>query len=134
NDAYLEPYRTASGEIKKMLDDLRRLTVDNRAQQRRLDSISPLIDSKLVELSSTLDQRRTGGLEAAARAVNSHLGKNLMDQIRAIAAEMNREEEDLLQQRNGEAEASVQATKQVVLDGSLLGVVLIMIIGWTITK
>jgi methyl-accepting chemotaxis protein len=134
SDTFLEPYQAALGEIKKTFDSVRRLTSDNAGQQRRLDAVSPLIDAKLAELKATIDQRRTEGFEATAKVVLSGRGKGLMDQIRTLAGEIDRQEQELLEQRNGSAETSVQMTKAIVLGGSVLGVLLIAITGWSITR
>src|SRR5882757_1766393 len=37
-DQYLEPYRVALSAVEQRLKSIRRLTVDNAAQQRRLDT------------------------------------------------------------------------------------------------
>jgi CHASE3 domain sensor protein len=50
DDSYLEPYKSALAAIPSTLGDLRKLTVDNPDQQRRLASLSQPIDNKLAEL------------------------------------------------------------------------------------
>jgi methyl-accepting chemotaxis protein len=134
DDNYLEPYRAALGGVRKTFDDIKRLIADNPNQQRRSDAIASLIDTKLAELSSTIEQRRTAGLDAAARTVSTHLGKNLMDRIRNAVAEMVGEEQALLVQRNQGAEAAAQATKAIIPVGSVVGLLLIAIMGWFITR
>ncbi|HWW88287.1 MAG TPA: CHASE3 domain-containing protein [Vicinamibacterales bacterium] len=133
NDTFLQPYQSALGEIRTRFEDIRRLTVDNADQQRRLDSVSPLIDSKLAELKETIDLRRTAGFEPTAKIVAAGRGKDIMDQIRAVAGQMDREEQDLLAQRNQRAEANVRTTKAILIGGSLVGVLLVALVGWLIT-
>jgi methyl-accepting chemotaxis protein len=134
NDTYLEPYRAALGEIRKTFDTVRRLTADNPNQQRRLDLMSPIIDTRLATLNTVIDLRRTAGSDAAARSISSNRGKDLMDQIRRLAADMRSDEQGLLVQRAARAEASARAAKIIMIAGSILGAVLVVAIGWFITK
>src|SRR6478735_3151041 len=57
-EPFLEPYRTALPEIARLSTDLRSLTADNELQQRRLNTLAPLVDGKLAELKKTVDMRR----------------------------------------------------------------------------
>lgn len=134
SDSYLEPYQAALGQIKTTFADLKTLTADNPNQQRRLATLSPLIDSKLAITKQTIDLRRTQGFDAAAKVVDGNEGKILMDQIRALIAEADHEEADLLARRGEESTASAQATMAIILYGGLAGIVLIAMIGWFITR
>jgi CHASE3 domain sensor protein len=134
DDVYLEPYRSAIGDIKPIVDDLRRLIADNPNQQRRLDSVTTLVDDKLKELATAIDLRRKSGADAAIQRISAGGGRNLMDQLRGVLAEMTREEQSLLGPRTSRAEASVQTTKLIVFGGSVAGVLLIGLMGWRITS
>ena len=134
DDSYLAPYQSALGAIKATLDDVRKLTSDNPDQQRRLAAISPVIDAKLAELKQTIDLRRTEGLDAAAKVVVTNAGKTDMDQIRALVAEADQEEKDLLKRRSEEARASADTTMLIILWGGLFGTLAVAAIGWFIIK
>jgi methyl-accepting chemotaxis protein len=133
-DSYLAPYQAALPAIKGTLEDLRKLSSDNPDQQRRLTAIAPLIDAKLAELKQTIDLRRTVGLDAATKVVVTNVGKNYMDQARAIVAEADQEEGNLLKQRSDEARASADVTMNIILWGGLLGTLAVGAIGWFITN
>jgi methyl-accepting chemotaxis protein len=134
DESYLAPYQSALGTIKSTLDDLRKLTADNPDQQHRLTALSAAADAKLVELKQTIDLRRTQGLDAALKIVVSNVGKNQMDQIRALIAESDQEERDLLTRRAEEARSSADWTMNVILWGGLLGALAVAAIGWFITS
>lgn len=134
SDAFLEPYQAARAGIDKAFDNVRELTADNPVQQRRLESLRPLIDAKLAELALTIEQRRTVGLEASAKTVAAGEGKRLMDQMRRIIADCDGEEDALLLRRQQSAEASAQTAKAVILGGSTTGLFLVVLIGWLITR
>ena len=134
NESYLEPWEAASREIKGTFTEVVNRTADNPSQQRLLASLSPVIDSKLAELKETIELRRTQDLEAALKIVRNDSGKTLMDQIRGLVAEADREEVGLLKQRADEAHASADMTTTVILWGALLGTLAMVVLGWFITR
>ncbi|HYQ01511.1 MAG TPA: CHASE3 domain-containing protein [Polyangiaceae bacterium] len=134
DDAFLEPYRTSLVEIARLAGDLRRLTVDNDAQQRRLNTLQPMIDGKVLEMKKIIELRRSEGLGPAVKEVAAGQGKALMDQIRHLISQMDDDESALLKRRNAEAELSAESTKAVILWGSLLGIVLVAGAGTLISR
>ena len=134
DDAYLEPYRAAVGVVRSTMEDVRALTSDNARQQRRAAEAFPLIDSKLAELKKTVELRRTQGAEAAMKEVLTGSGKQEMDELRGVLAEMDAEERQLLQERSGSAEASAGAAKSTILLGATLGLAVVAFAGYLITR
>jgi signal transduction histidine kinase len=98
-EVYLGPYENAATGLSGSLDALTKLVADNSAQEQTSYSLTQLVQAKLRELASTIDQRRAGHTEAALAIVNSDAGLRLMDQIRAAAAAMEAEEARLLAER-----------------------------------
>ena len=107
---YLEPYQSAIARVNQQLDDLRQLSADRPRQQQRIRDLEIAIATKLAELQQTIDLRRSRGLEAALRVVQTDRGKSLMDGIRRQVADMEAEENQLLQQRSQESQASANYT------------------------
>lgn len=107
---YLEPYKSATARLSEKLDKLQRLTADNNRQQQRIHRLKMAIDSKLAELQQTIELRRQQNLAAALRVVKSGRGKQIMDDIRQQVAVMTAEENQLLQRRSQESQASVNST------------------------
>lgn len=132
DESYLEPYQSAQASINATLDELQRLTDGNPAQQSKLSAIRTALAAKLAELKKTIDLRRSAGFDAALKVVATNEGKALMDQIRAIVADVDRQETDQLRQRTAEAEVSAHWTLAIILWGGLAGVVAIVAIGWLI--
>jgi len=132
DDAFLEPYRTSVDGSRRAFEDVRTLTADSAAQQRRLDALAPLVDARMAEAKRAVDLRKGSGAEAAAKAVAEGEGKKLMDRVRAAVAELAAEEQRLLEIRVADAEASASGTKAVMLWGSLLGALAVGLIGWFI--
>ncbi len=134
DDSYLDPYKSALGLIQTTLADARKLTADSADQQRRLASLSPVIDAKLNDMKEAIDLRRTQGFDAAAKVVLTNAGKTHMEQIRAIVAASDQESRDLLKQRSEEARASAEMTMSIILWGGLAGTLAVCLIGWLITR
>jgi CHASE3 domain sensor protein len=134
DESYLAPYASAESEIRSALEILRKLTLDNPNQQRRLAAMSPLINSKLARLEQTTAARRDAGLAAAVALVSDDQGQLMMKQLRALVADADQEEARLLQQRAEASQDSAALSKAVTLWGGLLGVFTVGIIGWFITS
>jgi signal transduction histidine kinase len=103
---YLEPYRRALGVVDEHLAALQRLTADNPRQQARLRTLEPRIAARLRILGENVELRRTAGWEAAREAVASGRGRQEMDAIRGLVAQMTAEERGLLGLRLAESLAS----------------------------
>jgi methyl-accepting chemotaxis protein len=133
-DAYLEPYQAAVSAVQPALSDLRRLTSDDPRQRRRVDAAAGFVDAKLAELKRTIDLRRASGLDAALKVVLTDEGKRAMDDLRKTLGEVTTDEHDVLEQRATAAEASAAGAKSTITLGVLLGLVLVAVAGYTITR
>ena len=96
---YLAPYQHALSVVDGNLADLRRLTKDDARQQRRVSAIEPAVHNKLSELDTTIKLRSAEGFAAARDKVATHLGKNIMDDLRGRVESAIRDEEQMLGDR-----------------------------------
>lgn len=134
-DAYLEPFESGVSGSKAAFENVRRLTKDNPAQQQRLEALAPLIDARIARSRENIETRRTQGLAGAVALTSNGTGKEMMDQIRVVIADLDRNETELLNQRSAEAEASARFAEGLILWGGLAGVAFVILIGWlTITS
>ncbi|MCG3147876.1 MAG: hypothetical protein PCFJNLEI_01317 [Verrucomicrobiae bacterium] len=131
---YLESYKAAAKTINQHLLSLRQLTADNLNQQRRLDNLEPLLKDRLDRLAEGENARTEKGLEAAAQYAEKGFGRNLMNEIRAITGEMNKDESALLEKRTRESEASSNAALNTIRYGMPLAIVVVCIIGFVLTR
>jgi methyl-accepting chemotaxis protein len=120
DEGYLAPYQSAIAAVDEVVKELRTLTADNSAQQRRLDQVEPLIAAKLAELKRTVEIRRTVGFEATQKVVVGGEGKRSMDDIRAVLQQMQDEENTLLMQRAKEVETSAALGRETIGYGTLV--------------
>ena len=130
---FLEPYSNALTAVEKSYGELRQLVRDNPNQGRRLDEMRKAIDAKLADLKRLVELRKTGTLDATVTSIAVGEGKRLMDRVRSLILEMDREEEELLGIRARDAESATELTKIVILWGSIAAVLVTIAIGWLIT-
>ncbi len=131
---YLEPYTAGKEGVVKTIQDLRSLTSDNPAQQKRITAAETSINAKLDELKRTIDLRRNGSLDQVLQIVKGSDGKRYMDDLRRILAEMENEERNLLKQRSIDVEATTSRATVSIVSGTLLCLVLVTAVGFLITR
>lgn len=92
---YLEPYSYAVAQGYPHVARLAELTADNPLQRERVARLRTLKQQRLDELAVTLRAFEEGDKELARSIMLSGRGKTIMDEIRAVTAEMRREESSL---------------------------------------
>jgi PAS domain S-box-containing protein len=127
DDAYLDTYRVSIKNIDQVTGRLKDLTSDNPNQQKRIQILEPLIENKLAELQSTIELRRQGLIAAANQLVLQGSGKQWMDQIRSLVAEMANEENDLLRIRTQTAHDSIARSTTAITAGTLVSILLLVL-------
>jgi PAS domain S-box-containing protein len=88
SESYLEPYHSALQQIPVQLEQLDHATEKQPDQAQRLAAIKVLVQQKLQELAKTIDIFRSRGAGAALAEVNGGQGKQVMDRIRDIVAQV----------------------------------------------
>lgn len=129
---YLEPYDSALKVLDRDLQTLARLTADDPAQQTRIETLKGLVSEKLSELDSGVFLKKELPRTAEAEDwVKRGRGKELMDQIRELAAGMERHEYDLLARRALESNTSRRLAVSVIVAGNVAsGVILLVAFGF----
>ena len=133
-ETYLEPYLRAKDSVYIRLKELQDLIKDNINQTSLSNKLPPLIESKFAKMEENIQIRKSKGLSAAVENIMTGIGKKGMDDIRAILAEMTREEGKLLIERTAMMESTNRITNNTVLRGIPLAVVLLALIGFFITQ
>jgi signal transduction histidine kinase/DNA-binding response OmpR family regulator len=100
HESYAGPFEATCFQTKNLLVRLQSLTADNATQQHRIALFKPLVLEKLDAMTRAIALRRSLGLAAAVEMTQTDTGKRLMDSIRTQIAEMRREEEAMLGERN----------------------------------
>jgi diguanylate cyclase (GGDEF)-like protein/PAS domain S-box-containing protein len=132
--SYIDTYRENISDSAREETIVRNLTVDNPTQQRQLPILDQLAAEKIRLEETVIELRRTRGLEAAADAVRTVGGQQIMDQYRHVIREMQSEELRLLVLREADAHRRL-AQGTVILDvGSILGLLITVAAGWTVHR
>ena len=127
-EKYLEPYYAALAPdrgISQHFRELRQLTSTNPHQQKRLDLLEPLVTEKLAFLQETINQTKDARLDAGQKALLSAKGKQMMDDIRRLLADMRSEESELLQHYREMASASLRDSILALAIGGLVSLSLL---------
>jgi signal transduction histidine kinase len=106
-DNYLGPYMMAVDQLPANLGHLAELISDNPKQVNSTVELRQLVQQKLDELRSTIDQDNAGNHAAALSILNNDTGYRLMMAIRQKIMAMQDEENALLASRQAVAERSV---------------------------
>ncbi|HSW08804.1 CHASE3 domain-containing protein [Aquabacterium sp.] len=133
-DAYLAPYQSAIAEIPVLLKKLHDLTADNTNQQQRVITLEAQVATRLGRLKETIDLRRQSGLEATIKHVQTGEGKRVMDGLRRLTDQIEREERDLLKQRAGEVEAAAGSARSTIVWGTFLALLFVSATGFLLTR
>jgi methyl-accepting chemotaxis protein len=134
DEAFLEPGRTARAEVPRLVEELRQLTADNPAQQRRLDVLDTRLPAWFTYSDRVVAARRSEGQDAAVRVIESMEGERLIAEIRALVAQMDGDERALLAHRDAAAAETARATRAAVLGGSTVAVLIAALVGVALTR
>ncbi len=129
DSSYLAPYHGAETDLSHAIDSLRRLTVDDDAQQPRIDTLASLARRRLSTLDSRVVSRIARGFEPT-RADFAILGggRAVMDSARSVSGMIETQEQSLLATRQAALTARERVTIWVVAAGTILATLLALAI------
>jgi methyl-accepting chemotaxis protein len=130
DERFLAPYLAGLEQIGQLTARLRVLMAGSPERLSALDRIDVNIEAKLAELKQTVEMRREAGFDPAAKVVSGGTGKKIMDEIRIMIADMDREEQAQLVTRVAAAEYMAWRAKIVVLGGSAIGLLAVVAGGY----
>jgi signal transduction histidine kinase/CheY-like chemotaxis protein/CHASE3 domain sensor protein len=119
-ESYLEPYTNARAALAGELSKARELVITDAPQQQRLQVLEQLSADKMAELAQTVLLRRKGDTAGALAVLHTDRGREIMDRIRSVVADMTAEERRTLAVRQDEWLNSARASSWTTLGGSVL--------------
>lgn len=134
NESYLQPYYSARNSASNALGRLDELTRGNALQQQNLARLRQAVGKKLDRVDAIIDTRRNRGGDAATDAVNTGLGKRLMDEAREIDTVMINEERRLLDIRRQAERDSATTTQFAVKAGTLASLAILFLIFYLVVR
>lgn len=126
NSVFLEPFQVAQKASFINIEQLRKLTIDNAAQQQRVFSLRFYMQKRLDFSSKMIDIRSMRGLASAIAYTSTLQGKHYTDSIRQITDAIQQEENVLLKQRTQTYTHNIKVFNQFLM------IVVVLIIGSTI--
>ena len=125
---FLAPYRGATPRIDSLLSQLRSLTRSDPAQQARLDTLSLRAHERVAALADAIEQMGSGRTAVAVGVVAHGPGKELMDDVRRLVADVDGSEEQLLLARQRDEEASKSLLSGLLILGTLVASLLALLV------
>lgn len=113
--SYLEPYTDAVSEIDRTLTALQNFMSADTVQAARLARLEPLVREKLTGLQRSIALRRDVGFEAAQALAATNEGKNVMDKLRDVLAEMAAHENAILDTHSKRSDTAIANTRVILL-------------------
>ena len=120
---YLAPFVGGRPFLDSSLRRIRALTRENPTQQARLDTLASLARASLAFMDTTVEVRRSLGLDSAIARIESGRGRSLMDEIRRIEQAISDEEASVLAARRASAESERRRTLVWLLLGTISAIV-----------
>src|SRR5206468_3111587 len=122
---FLTHYNNAVERANTTFNQLRALTGDNPRQQQTCDALQTLMRQRFAVYSESIALQMKPEKDAAAQLRLTETGQVIMENIRAMIAEMDAAERGLLQQRRSGSESNLRRTRQIALAGFFAGSIML---------
>lgn len=122
---YVDRYKQAAAEVFDHIDRIAKLTTDNQYQQSRIPTLRELIQQRLKVSQHTIELERNGKPAEATQVVAVNRGKQKMDEILQLVADMREHENQLLEERT---EASRQGVQEAGIAFTLASMVAVLFV------
>ncbi|MGK0178327.1 MAG: PAS domain S-box-containing protein [Nitrospinales bacterium] len=129
-EEFLEPYNLGKINLPIAINEIMELLRDNPSQADRVNKVSTLLDEWQKKAGSheiKLRRRVNRGEIPQAKvvfAIESKLGKDLIDDIRSKLEKFKNVETDLMVVRDRKVDDSISFSKNIVIYGSILAIVI----------
>jgi methyl-accepting chemotaxis protein len=132
-EEFLDSYEVAIPEVDTTVTRLKSMILDP-SQKSRLESLRPLLTARVKHSQDVVSAGREKDLQSARDLVAAGKGKELFDKIRKLIGEMRDRENELLTERDNKAIASARFTENSILVGSVLGLLIVLLGGFVISR
>jgi PAS domain S-box-containing protein len=119
-EQYLQPWSAAVTAMPALIRQFRELTVFDADQSRRINTLEMLATEKMAELGTTISLRRANQMNEALVIVNSDRGKDLMDRIRGLCADIEQRAQAELDVFDTRSQATAAQLQRISTGGAVL--------------
>ncbi|MEP6749430.1 MAG: CHASE3 domain-containing protein, partial [Bacteroidota bacterium] len=123
-DQYLDPYTGSADKVKILIGDIRQLTADNPDQQQPLQKLEERINRRFWNWQDMIGKKRMTDIVTLS---DMQQGKNSMDSIRVVVADMIAREQTILQTRTASRNSFASITPPLIIAGALLAILITVI-------
>ena len=128
-ESYLESYRAGLLKVAQDQAAIRSLTLDNPEQRQQIPQLESLTAQKIEHTEMVIRRRQARGPGVDATRTGS--GQGTMDEFLAVVGKLQEEELRLLVLRNADTNRRLNQTKMVLIFGTVLGMLITAIAGWS---
>ncbi len=128
-ESYLESYRVGLLKVAQDQAAIRSLTLDNPEQRQQIPQLESLTAQKIEHTEMVIRRRQARGPGVDATRTGS--GQGTMDEFLAVVGKLQEEELRLLVLRNADTNRRLNQTKMVLIFGTVLGMLIAAIAGWS---
>ena len=133
-ESYVESYRAHRRIAQQEVATIGSLTLDNRLQQGQLPDLARLTAAQIQFAEMVINLRRAKEFEAAGDVIRSGAGQPVTDEFQTLIGKMQDEELRLLVVRIEDAKQRLRHTKNVLMLGTLLGLLVAVGAGWSVDR
>jgi len=135
DELYLKPYTTAMDSLDGMLDNLAEGAENASIETGSVATLRSLIAQKKSELEQSVEYRRAGNENGSIALVKTGQGKILMDGIRSVLAQMEKDGLSQLAKRS-EAASAAKARMHILLllFAIMVGGMALLVVRATVTR
>lgn len=127
----LDPFHANVIAVTQDQDAIRKLTADNPLQQNRLATLADLVAENIENSEAIIRLRRAQGLTVAATAGLTGRSQNGADDFEALADKLESEEMGMRKLRLAAMERDLGQTKIILFTGTMLGLLITGVAGWS---
>jgi PAS domain S-box-containing protein len=130
-ESYLEAREASISSVEQDEATIRRLTVDHPERARQIPAFEKLAAQTIQFDETTMNLRRTKGLQAPAVAFEDESGQQVLDEFQRKVREMQDDELRLLGLRDMYAKRCLRQAKIAATLGTVLGLLIVATTGWS---
>lgn len=128
NLKFLEPLANSTSKKDSLFNQIRLLIPDNKKQLQRIEQLIQLTKEKYSFIYNNISLRQKKGMNEAMKEINNGEGKRIMDEIRVVFHQFDKEEQYLLEERGIKTENTTNTSKIILLIGTLTSLCIFLII------
>lgn len=131
---FIAPYEEASENVWEEFEKLRELISDNPTQVQRVDSLYPILKTRVGLLAEQLEIIKAESYSSEKIKPLVARGKELSMQIDLYFRRISNTENDLLIIREKKTEESATSARRIIVSGSLIFTIVILVLFYFIRK